>query len=619
MGEQRVSIAPGDEELRDFVQRMLREVDALDALIASGAMESGVRRAGVEQELFLVQPSGDAAPVAPSVLERLDERFTSELATFNLEANLPPRLLDAEFAAGLAEQLGAAIDDVRVAARPEGASPLLCGILPTLRREDLTPNNMTPLERYRQLNRRLLALRGGRFEIFVRGMDQLELSEESVMLEAANTSLQLHLQVDPEQFSRDYNLAQLVTGPVLAVSVNSPVLLERRLWKETRVALFERSVDARSPLEVQRGSAPRVSFGRDWLRGSAVELFRENATRYRAVLTCDSEPDPLEKARAGVVPRLRALSLHNGTIWPWNRACYGVYAGKPHLRIENRVLPAGPTLMDEVANALFFYGLMLAGRERFGDVADRLPFSAARANFTAAAQQGLEARMRWFEGDVSAPKLVAETLVPVAREGLASVGTPSSDIDCYLGIIADRARTGRTGARWLLQGLGSGELRRGRVSELTRQIAELQEEGRPVHTWPSPVNSGGGRAALRVRDVMTTDLFTVRPDDAADLATSVMSWKRFRHVPVESSAGEPLGVVTHAALLRARANSDEPPVAADVMEADVPRLVADATVDDAVRELLNGRWGCVLVVSDEKLVGIVTERDLLRALWERER
>lgn len=609
-------------ELRSFTQAVLRDLDALEALIDAGLIESGVRRAGLEQEMFLVHADGRPAPVAPAVLQRAkDPRLTSELATFNLEANLEPVPLNGGFLRTLEHELRSVLRSVDEAAQSEDARVLLTGILPTLRRDDLTPRHMSPEPRYEQLNRALMKARGGSYVSYIRGLDELETRHESVMFESANTSFQVHLQVSAPEFAGLYNLAQLITAPLLAAAVGSPLLFGHRLWHETRVAVFEHSADARSSAAQARGAVGRVSFGDRWLDDSALELFREDAARQRVLLTREHESDPLTLVREGQAPRLRALTLHNGTVWRWNRACYGVADGVAHLRIENRVLPAGPTLLDEMANAALFWGAMLGLRGEAARVSRRVAFDVAKQNFLGTARQGLISNLGWLDGrTVTAQELLLSELLPAAHAGLIEAGVPMEDRDRYLGTIEERVKSGRTAARWFLDSFAA--LRSSRsplaaATTLTTALMEKQREDDPVHRWPAlqlPPTSAPPRSPP-VSEIMTTDVFTVRPEDVIDLATSVMSWKRIRHVPVESEDGRLVGLLSHRTVLAAlakREQDDEPRAVRDLMEEDLPTVEPDLDALAALDQLLDTGASCLLVVTDGRLVGLVTERDLLR-------
>lgn len=625
MGEQHeVSSEVDERELRAFSRALLRDVRALEDMLSRGMFEGGVRRIGAEQEMFLIDDRCRPAPLAQEVLERLDsDSFTTELARFNLEANLSPYTFTRDCLRQMEQEALDLIERARKAAADCGASILLTGILPTLELRDLGLDNMTPNPRYRALNRAMRKLRGGHFDFRIKGVDELDIQHDNVMLESCNTSFQVHFQVGHDEFAKLYNLAQAITAPVLAVAVNSPLLLGQRLWKETRVALFQQSVDSRSEAHQARGHRPRVSFGDAWVDSSVLEIFREDIARFRVLLAGNFEEDSQAMVARGEVPGLDALRLHNGTVYRWNRACYGVNDGVAHLRIENRVLPAGPTVRDEMANAALFFGLMSALGDEYGPVDKVMAFDDAVENFVAAARRGLKAHFTWMHGKTySASELILDHLLPLARKGLEVHDIAAGDIDLYLGVIEDRVRSGRTGAQWThesLAGMSSQGTKDQRMRTLVRATMSRQEQGEPVHTWPPATlaETGDWRDSyLRVGQFMTTDLFTVRPHDLVDLAASLMEWEHIRHVPVEDDHGRLVGIVTHRSLLRlvgqGLANEEKAPIAvSEIMRVDPVTVTPETPTPEAIELMRDNEVGCLPVVKAGSLVGIVTERDLI--------
>jgi CBS domain-containing protein len=435
----------------------------------------------------------------------------------------------------------------------------------------------------------------------------------------------VHFQVGPREFAKLYNVAQAITAPVLSVATNSPVLLGRRLWRETRVALFQQSVDARSAAHQLRGRRPRVNFGDGWVRDSVLEIFREDIARFRTVLATDIDEDPEAVLDRGGVPALTALRLHNGTVYRWNRACYGISDGKPHLRIEARAFPAGPTVADEMANGAFFFGLMSAISHEVPDVSKVMSFDDAKGNFIAAARLGLQANLTWFHGrEYAAQQLIQDVLLPMARAGLESAKLDSGDIDRYLGIVAERCKRGRTGARWALDSLsamGEKGTKDQRMGALVRAMQSRQESGEPVHTWELADTGefeGWKESYVQVGQFMPTDLFTVHPEDVVDLAASLMDWRHIRHVPVEDNEGKLVGLVSHRTLLRLvgqgmRGAERQPVAVKDIMIA-APHTVTPATPTlEAIELMRRHKIGSLPVVEEgNRLVGIITERDLIR-------
>ena len=629
MGEQQVTGAPAPEDLRHFMKCLLNDVWALETMLRKGQIESGKKRIGAEQELVLVEGAYRPAMINIKTLEALnDPDFTTELARFNVEVNLPPLTLAGDCFRQYEDLLVQKVENCRKVVNEMGADVLLTGILPTLRVQDIGLEAMTPMERYRALNDALSRLRGDAYELRINGADELILRHDSVMLEAVNTSFQIHLQVDPDKFAQAYNLAQLLAAPSLAAATNSPLLFGRRLWKETRVAVFQQAVDTRTSSYYLQDHTSRVHFGRRWVKKSALELFQEDIARFRVLLgTSGPTVDPFEELAAGRPPALKALQLHNSTVYRWNRACYGISEGKPHLRIENRVLPAGPTVVDEIANMAFWIGLMEAGMEEYGDVSARLDFSDARANFVAAARRGLGAQLTWLDGRMRpVPELILDELLPMARKGLEARGIRQEDIDRYLGIIEARVEKRQTGADWQLASL---EVMKGRgtmsqqLCALTAASIARQKEGSPVHEWaPARLTAGATaykQSYMRVDQIMKTDAVTVNQEELLELVARIMDWNNIRYVPVEDDKLNLVGLVSHRALLRylardVRAPADRHVPVRQIMhkvEDDLFTISPETLTLDALELMRKHRVGCLPVVKDGRLVGMVTERSFM--------
>lgn len=626
MGEHNVE--PLDErKLREFTLALLADLRALAFMLEEGRIESGVRRIGAEQEMFLVDRSLRPAPLALEVLERAnDSRLITEIAQFNLEANLTPVALTGRCFHSLHEELKDLLGKARLAASEFGADVLLAGILPTLRVSDLTLANLTPLPRYHELNRSVTGLRREPFSIHIKGLDELQLTHDNMMMESCNTSFQIHFQVDPSEFVNSYNIAQAITAPVLSAAVNSPLLFGHRLWQETRLALFQHSTDARSRTQLARSQPTRVGFGEQWLKHSVIELLHDQISRFRPIMITRPDEDPFQVLARGEIPLLSALRMYSGTVWPWNRACYGISNGIAHLRIENRALPAGPTVIDEIANTAFFAGLIVALPSEYGEISKRMDFDEAKSNFFAAARHGLNAQFNWIDGtSYSASSLILDHLLPLAWQGLQSAGVETSDINRYLGVIDERVQSGRTGAQWMLRSLsateGSGFLKDTRYRMLTSAILGRQQEDKPVHTWPiieGTEDDDWRNSYQTVGQFMATDLFTVRADDLIDLAASVMDWRHIRHVPVEDEQGHLVGLVTHRALLRlltrgAHSRNANPLTVREIMVTNPVTVSSTTPTLEALELMRQNKVGCLPVVDDGHLVGIVTSYDFLDA------
>jgi CBS domain-containing protein len=607
---------------REFMHALLLDLRALERMLADGLFETGVRRIGAEQEMFLIDPTWAPARGALRMLELLkDEHYTTELGQFQLEANCDPQLLGGDGISRMKTQLDDLVDRARKAAIQLDMNVVLMGILPTMRKSDLGLDAMVPSPRYLALNKIVTEMRGGKFELSIKGLDELIIDHDSVMVEACNSSFQVHLQVAPAEFARLYNIAQLLAGPIMAIAANSPICFGRRLWAETRIALFRQAVDTRSHTHHMRETEARVSFGTRWVKSSVVEIFKEDIARFRTLVGTDLDEDPMAKLDRGEVPLLKALRLHNGTIYRWNRACYGMTNGKPHLRIENRVMPSGPSTIDEVANGAFWFGLMAEMGAREEDITRRIDFDQAGANFYTAAREGLAAHFLWLDGEeVSARNLILDQLLPIAEAGLRRHGVVAEDIQRYLGVVDARVRTARTGASWqyaswmsLRDRATPGE----RANALVAATVQRQLTGRPVAEWErarlDETNVVRRHNYLRVEQYMTTDLFTVQPDDPVEMVATLMLWERIRHMPVETKDHHLLGLVSHRAVMRfltAGGATHQTPVA-DIMKTDLITVAPDTTTIEAIRLMRRYRIGCLPVVQDERLIGIVTEEDFM--------
>jgi len=604
-----------------FMQCLLEDLQALEQMLNEGLLESGVRRVGIEQELCTIDYAARPAMLALPLLEALgDDHYTTELAQFNLELNVDPVTLRDDCFTQLEGALVRYLTRANRAAHRLSGRIILTGILPTIRTTDLVAANMTPRARYQALNDALLESRGRDFSIYIQGADELITTAHTVLFEGCNTSFQVHLQIDPEDFADTYNWAQLISAPVLAAATNAPLFLGKRLWRETRLALFHQSTDPRKAGNLLRQERPRVVFGDDWQHGSVLDFYRDTVTHWKVLLTPALERSSLEVLAAGGTPKLQALGLLNGTVYRWNRPCYGITDGRPHLRIEFRCLPAGPSIVDEIANAAFWIGLMNGRSEQHRDIARRMDFDEARSNLLKAARHGLDAQFAWLDGRTLAPRtLLLEELLPAARVGLARAGVAADDIARYLDIVEARVESGRTGSQWILDAHAS---LRGRTSPvraldvITEGIYRRQRAGLPVHRWSGlDAAEVGGQPQRyeRVEELMSTDLITVREDDLVELIKSLMCWSRIHHVPVENHAGEVVGVVTAETLLtRSTEPVSAPLLARDVMDCEPAVVSPEAGAHEALALLRAGERDCLLVVSAGKLVGIVTERDYLK-------
>ena len=612
------------EAIRTFTRALLRDLQALERLLADGMIETGVRRFGAEQELFLVDEAWRPAPVAVEVLEDLNyEPFTTELALFNLEANLSPRLLEGSCFSDMHAELDDYVARVREAAQRRDCEVILTGILPTLTKSDLSLDNITPRARYYALNEAMHAAGPGAFRLRIRGTDELIIQHDSVMLESCNTSAQIHLQVSAEEFAHYYNVAQAVIGPILAACVNSPLLFGRRLWAETRIALFQQSLDTRGADLHMREMSPRVRFGGSWLEESVAELFQEDIATFNVLLAAEIDEEPFGVLEAGGVPRLQALQLFNGTVYRWNRPCYGISNGKPHLRIECRALPSGPSTLDEMANLVLWIGTVLGVAERVPDLTERMDFDDAKGNFLAASRLGLRSGMTWLDGESGpADRLLLDTLLPLAREGLGDYPVAPGDVDHYLGVFEARVKARVTGADWALRSFGdlkragtSGE----RLAALTAAAVRQQKAGIPVVQWePAELGEAGGwkHNYMRVEQYMTTTLTTVNQDELVEMVAYLMHARQIRHVLIEDSEHRLVGIVSYRSILRlmsegrTRTEVENMPVS-EVMERKPVTVAPETPTLVAIDQMRRHRVSALPVVKDGQLVGLVSETDYM--------
>lgn len=627
MGEQRVSILTEKEDMQKFVKSLLKDVQALEYMLDNDWFESGITRIGAEQEMVMVHNRTlNPACIAMEALEDMKEFpwVETELAKFNLETNLEPRELKGDCFALLDQENSYKLDVIQEHLEKFDTSYLLTGILPTLRKYHLDLDNLTPKKRYRALMDSMSEqLIGSSFELRLVGIDELNLKHDSPMLEASNTSFQVHLQVDPKDFVKMYNIAQAITAPTMAIAANSPLVFGKRLWHESRIAMFQQALDTRTTHEHMRERSPRVSFGKKWLDESILEIYQEDISRFKVLLSSDIEEDSIALIKEGKVPKLRSLQVHNSTVYRWNRPCYGISDnGKPHLRIENRVLPSGPTVIDEIANAMFWLGTMVGMADEVEDVRDKMSFDDASDNFGKAAKFGIDSKFTWF-GDqkLNCTDLVLNELLPIARRGLQKRGIDQADIDKYLGVIEQRAILHMNGARWILRSY-TDLIKNYSVDEalsiVTSCMVKNQKAKIPGHLWEVPSANDLIEYApheLKVSDFMITDVFTVQKDTIIELVAEMMDWKRISYTPVEDTKGQLVGLISYRLLIRhyMKPDPDKPAIVAeDIMITDPVTISEQATIVEALQLMKKNKVGCLPVTRNNELVGIITEADFLR-------
>jgi hypothetical protein len=444
MGRDVPAITVSQQDRRQYREKVRQCLDVLARMLRDSWFETSTRQVGLEVEVNLVDDSGTPSMRSPDVLDAIgDPSWAPELGRFNIEVNMPPRPLCGDALDQMEAQLLASLKHADQRARDVGSRLAMVGILPSLQQADVSEDAMSENPRFWLLNEQICAARGEDARIAIDGPEQLLTHVDNIMAEAACTSVQCHLQVSPEAFGNYWNAAQAIAGVQVALAANSPFLFGRELWRETRITLFQQATDTR-PEELQvQGVRPRVWFGERWIT-SVFDLFEENLRYFPALLPLCADEDPLAELARGAVPELGELTLHNGTVYRWNRPVYAVTDGRPHLRVENRVLPAGPTAADITANAAFYYGLVRALAEAERPIWTRMSFAAAGENLMEAARHGIDASLYWPGlGVVPATELTLRRLLPMAREGLARWGVDPRHADRCLGIIEQRCLAGR--------------------------------------------------------------------------------------------------------------------------------------------------------------------------------
>lgn len=630
MGEQKVSLVEDKTQRQQFVKRLLKDVEALQYMLDHDIFESGITRIGAEQEMVLVNNKTlKPSPIAPEAIEKMKDKkwLETELAKFNLEICLDPLQFKDDCFRKLQNQIVSRLQHISSGLKEWDTSLILTGILPTFRKFDLDMHNLTPKKRYKALmeaiNQQLI---GNAYELRLEGIDELLLKHSSPLLEACNTSFQVHLQVDAKDFVQKYNISQALAAPVMAIAANSPLVFGKRLWHESRIAMFQQSIDVRTTNEHLRDRSPRVSFGSSWLDHSIIEIFKEDISRFRVLISSDVTEDSMEVLKNGGIPKLRALQVHNSTVYRWNRPCYGISDnGKPHLRIENRVLPSGPTIVDEVANACLWLGSMEGMSAEISDIREHMSFADARDNFMKAAKFGIDSKFSWFnDAKITAVDLILNELIPYARKGLQIHNIDKSDIDFYLGIIEERAKSHTTGARWLLRSytnLIEQTEQDEALTAITNAIIKNQgPDSKPIHKWALPSLEDlkeYSPADLVAAEFMNTDLYSVRKDDVIELVADVMDWRNMRYMPVEDAKGILVGLLSSSTLLKyySKKPQEENPdhiCVEDIMIKNPITITGDVKVTEAIKIMNEEKIGCLPVMNGKELIGMITESNFLR-------
>lgn len=616
MGSLNVTKLSTPEEKAQYTHQLIRDLEALDFMIENDLIEKEPIRIGAEQEFCLVDNSFLPKSNSLSVLEKInDEHFTTEIGKYNLEINLDPLELKTDCFSKLHKQLNNLLEKAKTEGEKEATRIVLTGILPTLGLKHISEDYMTEVKRYAVLNEAIKESRIQDFDIHVKGVDELNMLSKSVMLEACNTSFQTHLQINPDEFIEKYNWAQAIAGPVLSICANSPIAFGKELWAETRIALFTQSVDTRTNSFVLNEKQSRVSFGDSWETGSVSDIFKDNISKFRSLVTSEYIKDSVEMLENGEIPKLKALNLHNGTVYRWNRVCYGVGGGKPHLRIECRYIPSGPTASDEIANMMFWVGLMVGQPKAYKNINEKMDFKDAKANFFKSARYGMSAQFYWNNKEVTSRDLVLDELLPMAYRGLYDVGISPKDAEHYLGIIENRVKT-NGGAQWMVKSYRNLQKNKKPFEALqvmTSYMYEKQEHDYPVDGWRvlNQTASSNFNIQRTVKHNMSTKILSIDEDDSLELVYNIMLWKNIHHMPVINTNKELVGVLSWTDLKKLKQDSKQlKETIKNVMQTKLITTTQEQNLDEAVKLMEAHKINSLPVINNKKLIGIITSKDI---------
>ncbi|MEX0722017.1 MAG: CBS domain-containing protein [Balneolaceae bacterium] len=622
MAVKEIKLIENAEDKGSFVQHVLLDLKALKELYVQDKFEKNNARIGAELELNFLDSDYYPTPIGHEIYESLKPKnITTEYARFNLEINSDPITFSGRSLSKLKRNLNKSYRFLQREAVKRDSRILLSGIIPTLNKKDISVEALTPEVRFKTLYDLRKELHGEHYEFNIRGVDELIMRDNLLLFAGCMTSFQLHLQVSPYEIISKYNWAQMISGPLLAAATCSPLFLGKKLWHETRIALFQQSADMRNRQNEIRDEQSRVNFGNEWVEKSILELFQEDISIYDPVFTCEDYENPFEQMEQGNAPELKAWNYFNGSVYRWNRVCYGVLDNKPSLRIENRILPTGPTMEDQIANAAFWFGMMKGMPEEHRNIHEQIPFDVAKHNFFKAAQLGLEVQFKWFTDKlIPADELILKELLPLAREGLRKANVDEKEAKHYLDIIHERVETGKTGSRWIMDSydnLRKNSKQEEALVDLTSSMISRQESDKPVHTWEPALPKEAGEwknRYNRVHKFMTTSLYKITEDTVVDLAAHVMEWKKIGNILVESEDGELVGVLNKDAIINfliSNKENDGTTTVGEIMISDPITAGPNTTLEEAIRMVLKDEISCLPIVEDKRVVGIVTKHDFV--------
>lgn len=616
MGSLDVSVLNKKKDKAHYIHQLLKDIEALDVMIEQNLIEKSPIRIGAEQEFCLVDYEFMPQKNSLQVLDTInDEHFTTEIGQYNLEINSDPVLFERDCFSKLHKQLKELLTKAKNAAAKHDTRICLTGVLPTLRIPHVSEEYMTKIKRYAVLNEALKDSRGQDFYIHIKGVDELNFLSDSVMLEACNTSFQTHLQVNPDNFIDTYNWAQAISGPVLSACTNSPLLFGKELWAETRIALFNQSVDTRANSFVLNEKQSRVSFGSHWEKGTVSSIFKDNISKFRSLLTSEFEGNSVEVLKSGTIPKLKALNLHNGTVYRWNRVCYGVGGGKPHLRIECRYLPSGPTLTDEIANMMFWVGLVVGQSKEYENIQDKMDFKDVRSNFYKACRYGVDSILTWNGKKIAAKDLILDELLPMAYRGLYKAGILPEDVEYYLTIIENRLKSW-TGSEWMVKSyrnLQKSKKPFEALQVLTSYMYEKQEHDYPVDSWTLLEDGMMSHFNIKriVKHNMNAKIFSVGEKDSLELVLHIMKWNNIHHMPVINNQKEIIGILSWKDIQSVENNELlVKQTVKELMNTTIISVRPDQTIQEAKDLMKQNNISCLPVIYKGKLVGIITSNDI---------
>jgi succinylglutamate desuccinylase len=605
------------KESTEFISQLTADIQNLERLIEENLLED-YDRIGAEQEFCLVDENFRANPINQKILQKIQKHgFVAEIAKFNMELNINPIDLGKTALRKMEQVLLEKMNIAQKIAQKHNSEVILTGILPTVRKHDLRFDNITNHQRYFDLCNAISESRGKKYKIRISGLDELIFQHDSPLIEGCNTGFQFHLQIAPDSFHRMYNFAQLIAAPVLATSVNSPLLFGKRLWNETRIAVFQQATDTRIIGNYHLESLPRVTFGNSWLKKSLIEIFKEDITRYKILL---KSLNPTKQKRIiKNLPKLSALTLHNSTVYRWNRPCYGIYKKKPSIRIENRMLPAGPTILDEVANSTFWLGLLMFYKNsEITDLEKIMKFDDARINFYAAAQQGIDATFKWFGKRIDARKLILNELIPKAAIGLSSINIHPKDIDKYLNIIKERTNTRQNGSRWIIDSydqLNTKFSKQNTLTTITSEIIRNQQQNIPVHTWKKPTHSVviNNPSKLLIEECMERDITSIQEDEIFELAWQINKWTSKNYMVVVNQKGHITGVLNHEIFQsKKNTNNRKKIMIKKIMKKKPHTISPDTTIGETLEIMEKTKNDILPVVENRLFIGIIQKNKLLQ-------